>query len=91
MYLGSDALAVGPFAQTISCLEEGDIVRLSRAGAQIQDRTGNRVDRPAVDVSAFLAPLICSIPVLLRACCTALEKGTDVDQPRNLAKWVSVE
>ncbi|WP_309630356.1 hypothetical protein [Brevundimonas sp.] len=42
-------------------------------------------------MSAFLAPLICSIPVLLRACCTALEKGTDVDQPRNLAKWVSVE
>jgi glucosamine--fructose-6-phosphate aminotransferase (isomerizing) len=37
------------------------------------------------------APLLCAIPVQLLAYYTALAKGTDVDQPRNLAKSVTVE
>lgn len=37
------------------------------------------------------APLIYSLPVQLLAYHTALAKGTDVDQPRNLAKSVTVE
>lgn len=39
----------------------------------------------------WVAPLICSIPIQLLAYYTALSKGTDVDQPRNLAKSVTVE
>ena len=39
----------------------------------------------------FIAPLIYSVPVQLLAYHIAVEKGTDVDQPRNLAKSVTVE
>src|SRR3990167_7454710 len=45
MYLGSDALAVGPFTQKISYLEEGDYV----------DVTGSPVERAVVQVSASSA------------------------------------
>ncbi len=55
MYLGSDALAVGPFTQQISYLEEGDYVVLNRAGARFFDSTGSEVERPAVQVSASSA------------------------------------
>ena len=40
---------------------------------------------------SFVAPIIATIPVQLLAYYTAVEKGTDVDQPRNLAKSVTVE
>lgn len=42
-------------------------------------------------VSTLLAPLVYTIPLQLLAYHTALLKGTDVDQPRNLAKSVTVE
>jgi glucosamine--fructose-6-phosphate aminotransferase (isomerizing) len=44
---------------------------------------------PAVDPA--VAPILYAIPVQLLAYYTALAKGTDVDQPRNLAKSVTVE
>lgn len=44
---------------------------------------------PTVD--PFIAPLITAIPVQLLAYHVAVAKGTDVDQPRNLAKSVTVE
>jgi glucosamine--fructose-6-phosphate aminotransferase (isomerizing) len=37
------------------------------------------------------APLLYAVPVQLLAYYMALAKGTDVDQPRNLAKSVTVE
>ena len=43
------------------------------------------------DVSPFLAPILYAIPAQLLAYHTAIAKGTDVDQPRNLAKSVTVE
>jgi glucosamine--fructose-6-phosphate aminotransferase (isomerizing) len=43
------------------------------------------------DADAFLAPILYAIPVQLLAYHAALAKGTDVDQPRNLAKSVTVE
>lgn len=55
MYLGSDALAVGPFTQTISYLEEGDYVAVDRSGARMFDAGGARVERPVVQVSASSA------------------------------------
>jgi glucosamine--fructose-6-phosphate aminotransferase (isomerizing) len=43
------------------------------------------------DVAPELAPIVYSIPVQLLAYHTAVVRGTDVDQPRNLAKSVTVE
>jgi glutamine---fructose-6-phosphate transaminase (isomerizing) len=43
------------------------------------------------DVPATITPLIYAIPVQLLAYHTAVIMGTDVDQPRNLAKSVTVE
>ncbi|HCU21999.1 MAG TPA: hypothetical protein DF698_03745 [Candidatus Atribacteria bacterium] len=43
------------------------------------------------ETSEFLAPLLLIIPLQLFAYYVALEKGSDVDQPRNLAKSVTVE
>lgn len=43
------------------------------------------------DVDPVLAPILYALPVQLLAYYAALAKGTDVDQPRNLAKSVTVE
>ena len=43
------------------------------------------------DVDPFVAPILYTIPVQLLAYHVAVLKGTDVDQPRNLAKSVTVE
>ncbi len=43
------------------------------------------------DTDPFITPLLYAIPVQLLAYYAALAKGTDVDQPRNLAKSVTVE
>ncbi len=43
------------------------------------------------DVDPFVAPLLYALPVQLLAYHVAVLKGTDVDQPRNLAKSVTVE
>jgi glucosamine--fructose-6-phosphate aminotransferase (isomerizing) len=45
MYLGSDALAIGPLSNRICYLAEGDWVELSREGATIHDETGAVVRR----------------------------------------------
>ena len=47
------------------------------------------IETPATD--QLLSPLVYAIPVQLLAYYTATTKGTDVDQPRNLAKSVTVE
>jgi glucosamine--fructose-6-phosphate aminotransferase (isomerizing) len=55
MFLGSDALAVGPFTQRVTYLDEGDWVVLHRGSAEIFDAAGFRVNRPVVTVSASAA------------------------------------
>jgi glutamine---fructose-6-phosphate transaminase (isomerizing) len=40
---------------------------------------------------ATVAPIVYAVPLQLIACRTAVIMGTDVDQPRNLAKSVTVE
>ena len=55
MYLGSDALAVGPFTQKISYLDEGDYVALTRTAARIFDASGTPTERPVIQVSASSA------------------------------------
>jgi glucosamine--fructose-6-phosphate aminotransferase (isomerizing) len=58
---------------------------IKRAG-RIASRT---ICLPKTD--PFVFPIVAAIPVQLLAYHTALFKGTDVDQPRNLAKSVTVE
>src|ERR1043165_4568468 len=48
MYLGSDAIALAPFTDTVAYLEDGDWVVLTRKGATIYDRTNALVRREAV-------------------------------------------
>ncbi|MGY3445599.1 MULTISPECIES: glutamine--fructose-6-phosphate transaminase (isomerizing) [unclassified Bradyrhizobium] len=48
MYLGSDAIALGPFTDTISYLEDGDWVVLNRKGATIFDKDNAIVHREAI-------------------------------------------
>ena len=45
MYLGSDAIALAPFTDAITYLEEGDWAVLSRAGVKIFDKGGKPVER----------------------------------------------
>ncbi len=56
MYLGSDAIALAPFTDQITYLDEGDWAILTREGVEIRDRQGRRVDRPKVtsQASGFL-------------------------------------
>ena len=56
---------------------------------KLKDITSEAIELPAVD--SFVAPILYAIPVQLLAYHTAVIKGTDVDQPRNLAKSVTVE
>jgi glutamine---fructose-6-phosphate transaminase (isomerizing) len=46
---------------------------------------------PIPKCDPFVAPILYAIPVQLLAYHIAVLKGTDVDQPRNLAKSVTVE
>ena len=51
MYLGSDAIALSPFTDTITYLEDGDWVVLTRQGAEIFDEDDNRIERAIVRAS----------------------------------------
>jgi len=55
IFLGSDALAVGPFTQKVTYLEEGDYVILREAEATIYNQDGLRVNRAIVTVPASAA------------------------------------
>ncbi|MBA2127813.1 glutamine--fructose-6-phosphate transaminase (isomerizing) [Hyphomicrobium methylovorum] len=52
MYLGSDAIALAPFTDTITYLEDGDWAVLRRSGVEIFDSEGARVDRPVINAVA---------------------------------------
>ena len=56
MYLGSDAIALAPFTDAVSYLEDGDWVVIRRDGAEVHDASGARVTRPVIksNASAFL-------------------------------------
>ena len=56
MFLGSDAIALAPFTDTISYLEDGDSAVLTRNGAEIRDAKGSKVERAVLrsSASAFL-------------------------------------
>ncbi|UCH75848.1 MAG: glutamine--fructose-6-phosphate transaminase (isomerizing) [Rhodospirillales bacterium] len=86
------------FEKTASNLQEvvargGRVILLSDsegvAHIEAQAKPESSIALPAVD--PFVAPILYAIPVQLLAYHTAVLKGTDVDQPRNLAKSVTVE
>jgi glucosamine--fructose-6-phosphate aminotransferase (isomerizing) len=56
MYLGSDAIALAPFTDTISYLEDGDYAVLTRKSVEMRDAKGSKVERPVLrsSASAFL-------------------------------------
>ncbi len=83
------------FEKTLSNLEEvaarkGRIALITdAAGAAAAAGKWRTVEIPAVD--PLIAPILYAIPAQFIAYHAALSKGTDVDQPRNLAKSVTVE
>src|SRR5712691_9815511 len=56
MYLGSDAIALAPFTDTIAYLEDGDSAVLTRKSVEVHDAKGNKVERAVLksSASAFL-------------------------------------
>jgi glucosamine--fructose-6-phosphate aminotransferase (isomerizing) len=87
----------GPlFEKTASNLQEahargGQIILFSDAAGVAKLRHIAVATFTLPDVDPFAAPLLYTIPVQLLAYHVAVLKGTDVDQPRNLAKSVTVE
>ncbi|MFA6218468.1 MAG: glutamine--fructose-6-phosphate transaminase (isomerizing) [Erythrobacter sp.] len=87
----------GPlFEKTVSNMEEvrargGKIVLISDAEGLEQAGEGCLATIEMPRVHPLIAPLVYAIPVQLLAYHVACVKGTDVDQPRNLAKSVTVE
>ena len=87
----------GPlFEKTASNLQEaaargGQLIVFSDAegAAKLKGIAAETVVLPTVD--PFVAPILYAIPVQMLAYHVAVLKGTDVDQPRNLAKSVTVE
>jgi glucosamine--fructose-6-phosphate aminotransferase (isomerizing) len=69
----------------------GRVVMISDAAglAAIGDRAAAGIAMPACH--PFVAPILYAVPLQLLAYYVAVHKGTDVDQPRNLAKSVTVE
>jgi glucosamine--fructose-6-phosphate aminotransferase (isomerizing) len=57
MYLGSDALALAPFTDSVTYLEDGDWAILSHRGADIHDESGRSVQRPRhrIPAGSFMA------------------------------------
>ena len=81
------------FEKTISNMEEvaargGKIVLLTDDESK-NHKTFQRIRVPKAH--AFISPLLYAVPVQLLAYHAAVFIGTDVDQPRNLAKSVTVE
>ena len=87
----------GPlFEKTVSNMQEvqargGQVILVSDAAGikAASDGTIATIEMPRVH--PLIAPLVYAVPVQLIAYHVAVAKGTDVDQPRNLAKSVTVE
>jgi glutamine---fructose-6-phosphate transaminase (isomerizing) len=84
------------FDKTVSNMQEvmarhGKVILMTdaRGAREASDGTWKVLTMP--DVPDLLAPILYAIPAQLLAYHAAVAKGTDVDQPRNLAKSVTVE
>ncbi|MFN3214448.1 MAG: glutamine--fructose-6-phosphate transaminase (isomerizing) [Henriciella sp.] len=84
------------FDKSLSNLQEvaarrGNVLLISDSEGlkEAGDTPENGIEVPACH--PFVAPILYAVPVQMLAYHIAVEKGTDVDQPRNLAKSVTVE
>lgn len=84
------------FEKTVSNMQEvaargGKIILITdkKGAAQATVKTMETIVLP--DVPELIAPIIYALPIQMLAYFTAVFMGTDVDQPRNLAKSVTVE
>ncbi|MGD0585759.1 MAG: glutamine--fructose-6-phosphate transaminase (isomerizing) [Oryzomonas sp.] len=83
------------FEKTLSNMEEviarnGRVIALCSEGdKEVRGRAEDTIEIPHIDED--LDPFLLSVPLQLLAYHIAVLKGTDVDQPRNLAKSVTVE
>jgi glucosamine--fructose-6-phosphate aminotransferase (isomerizing) len=83
------------FQKTVSNLKEvesrgGRVVVLTDDAKTAQEMSGHRL-LTVPKASHYLTPIVMTIPLQLLAYYIAVHRGTDVDQPRNLAKSVTVE
>ena len=97
---GTPVVVVAPhdalFEKTLSNMQEvrargGKIVLISDREGLDEAGEGCLATIEMPKVHALIAPLVYAVPVQLLAYHVACVKGTDVDQPRNLAKSVTVE
>jgi glucosamine--fructose-6-phosphate aminotransferase (isomerizing) len=84
------------FEKTVSNMQEvaargGRIILMTDAKGAAEATVESLVTIVMPDMAATVAPMVYAIPVQLLAYHTAVIMGTDVDQPRNLAKSVTVE
>jgi glucosamine--fructose-6-phosphate aminotransferase (isomerizing) len=84
------------FEKTVSNMQEvaargGQIILMTDAKGAAEATIESLVTIVLPDMGAIFAPMVYAIPVQLLAYHTAVVMGTDVDQPRNLAKSVTVE
>jgi len=84
------------FDKTVSNMQEvaargGRIILITDAKGAEEATVDSLVTIVLPDMNAAFTPLVYAIPVQLLAYHTAVVMGTDVDQPRNLAKSVTVE
>ncbi|MHA6325581.1 glutamine--fructose-6-phosphate transaminase (isomerizing) [Roseivivax sp. CAU 1753] len=86
----------GLFDKTVSNMQEvmargGKVVLITDAAGAASAGAGVWKTIIMPNVSDAVAPILYALPMQLLAYHTAIAKGTDVDQPRNLAKSVTVE
>jgi glucosamine--fructose-6-phosphate aminotransferase (isomerizing) len=84
------------FEKTVSNMQEvaargGKIILMTDAKGAAEATIQSLVTIVLPDMAATFTPMVYAIPVQLLAYHTAVVMGTDVDQPRNLAKSVTVE
>ena len=84
------------FEKTVSNMQEvaargGNIILMTDAKGAAEASVESLVNIVLPDMPSAFTPMVYAIPVQLLAYHTAVVMGTDVDQPRNLAKSVTVE
>lgn len=84
------------FEKTVSNMQEvaargGRIIFITDAKGAVASKLETMATIILPEVNEIIAPMIYSLPIQLLAYHTAVFMGTDVDQPRNLAKSVTVE
>lgn len=84
------------FEKTVSNMQEvaargGNIILMTDAKGAAEATVDSLVTIIMPDMAAAFTPMVYAVPVQLLAYHTAVVMGTDVDQPRNLAKSVTVE